>query len=493
MRAILSTKAATLMFNVAVGVSLAATLASLGAFIYLGTFTRYISDDFCEAIRVNSSSPVNAVIERYLGGQWRAADRFSNLLFVGASESLGPNNVPIAAAGMILLWVAALIWIVYGIQKIAALEWSFLLTSFLAALLAFFTILQAPNLFQTFYWRSGMATHFAPVVFLCLLAGYILQYVCHSKGGPPKIWITMLVFLVAFMIGGFSEPPTALMIVALGLIVAGLSLFGRGTSRRPALILTIATLAGAVAAMAVMFFSPANALHSEVVTSPNLLTVLERTLRFTWQFMLDTLKVLPLPTLISILVPGLLLFSLHIRHESPPLNASQRHNLWILFTIVPVVLFILVAASFAPSAYGQSYPEARARILGRLLMTAALMVEGGLLGVLAAQLSLWPSWRIWALPLATIGILLFAIYPIRAAWITVTVDASKYREWTTAWDARNAQILAAKAQGQKDLVVPHISGFEYLKEFDVRARNRINRCAAAFYGVHSIKTVRAGP
>ena len=493
MRAILSMKAATLMFNVAVGVSLTAILAALGAFVYLGTFTRYISDDYCEAIRVSRTSPVNAVIQRYIAGQWRAADRFSNLLFVGVSESFGPSNVPIAAVTMILVWISALIWMVYGFQKIAGLQWSFILTYFLAALLAFFCILQAPNLFQTLYWRSGMATHFAPLVFLTLLTGFILHYVRHSRGGTPAIWVWVPVFVAAFMIGGFSEPPTAMMIVAFGLILLGLLLWEHGKSRQPALILSAATLAGALVALAIMFFSPANRLHSAVTSSPNLPTVLVRTVRFTFEFMLDSLKVLPFPTLISVMLPGLLLFCLHIQKEHPPVGATQRRYLWILLVVAPVIVFILIAASFAPSAYGQSYPEARARFLGRVLMTAGLMVDGAVLGVLAAQLSVLSSWRSWVFLLASLGILVFAFYPMRAAWITVTVDASRYRKWTTAWDARNAQILAEKAQGRENLVVRKIPGFEYLKEFDVRAKNRINRCAATFYGVRSIMTVRAGP
>jgi len=493
MPAILSKNVETLLFRVVIGVSLIATLIALGAFLYLGTFTRYISDDYCEAIRVNRTSPVTAVIERYIGGQWRAADRFSNLLFVGLSETLGPSNVPIAAVSMILLWIFSLIWSLYGVQKLASLQWSFVLTSFLAALLAFFTILQAPDLFQTLYWRSGMATHFAPLVFQFLLAGFVLYYIRHSHGGSPTIWVTVLVFLAAFMIGGFSEPPTAMMILALGFILAGLWLWGRGSSRRPALILSAATLVGALLAMAVMFFSPANTLHSEVASSPNFPAVVVRTVRYTFEFMADTLHILPLPSLISALLPAPVLFCQHCGQYSLPLNATQRRHLLILLVLIPLILFVLVAASFAPSAYGQSYPEARARFLGRLLMTAALMLEGGILGVLAAQSRGVPDWRSWIFPFACLGIFIFALYPIRAAWITVTVDSVKYRTWTNAWDARNAQILTEKSQGSRDLVVQHISGFEYLKEFDVRAKNRINRCAATFYGVRSIRTVRAGP
>jgi hypothetical protein len=157
-----------------------ALLAALGVFAYLGSFSRYRADDYCDTASVRAAG-LGAVIERYSLGQWRAADRYSNMLFVWFSESLGPRNLPFILAAMILLWVAALVWMAHELRRLASIQWPAWLDFFLPALLAFLAILQAPNRFQTLYWRSGMATHFAPLVLMCLLAAFVLRQVRTSK------------------------------------------------------------------------------------------------------------------------------------------------------------------------------------------------------------------------------------------------------------------------------------------------------------------------
>lgn len=51
-----------------------------------------------------------------------------------------------------------------------------------------------------------------------------------------------------------------------------------------------------------------------------------------------------------------------------------------------------------------------------------------------------------------------------------------------------AEILAMKAQGQEDLVVRFLSGIP-IQDLGDRTGFRLNRCAAALYGVNSIVAV----
>ena len=120
-------------------------------------------------------------------------------------------------------------------------------------------------------------------------------------------------------------------------------------------------------------------------------------------------------------------------------------------------------------------------------MTAALMTEGALIGVLVAQAkvkSLQPaSWR-------NFGILVLAIlalYPLRTAWRTFG-EIPLYRQSAVVWDAREAEILAMKAQGQQDLVVRFLSEVP-IQDLGDHKGYRLNRCAAALYGVNSIVAV----
>src|SRR5260370_17026852 len=94
------TKPQAALFRIALALGMAALTLSLAAFAYLGTFTRYLADDYCEAVLVTKSSPFSAVINRYVDSQWRAADQYSNLLLIGLSERLIRGNCWAAPAFM---------------------------------------------------------------------------------------------------------------------------------------------------------------------------------------------------------------------------------------------------------------------------------------------------------------------------------------------------------------------------------------------------------
>ena len=116
-------KRETVLQGIALAISGIAALVTLGLFAFLGTFTRYLADDYCETLRVTSASILKSLLQRYL----TTSDRYSNLLFVGVSESLAPRNVQIVPVAMIIFWTGALIWLVWEIKQRVGLQWPFLL------------------------------------------------------------------------------------------------------------------------------------------------------------------------------------------------------------------------------------------------------------------------------------------------------------------------------------------------------------------------------
>jgi len=475
-------KPQAVLFRIALGLGLACMTIGLAAFAYLGTFTRYLADDYCEAVLVTKSSPFNAVINRYIDSQWRAADRYSNLLFDGLSELLLPGNVASVPAIMIVLWTAALTWLAYEIRRKAGLQWSLLIDFFLAATTAFFTILQTANRFQTIYWRSSMSTHFAPIVYLTFFAAFLLMLIRRPLSRAVAFWLSLLCLVVAFFGGGFSEPPDAVLITAAALALAAFWRFEQGPGRRPALRFLGWTLAGGLLALVVMVLSVIN---SSRTTTPRLdfVYLISHTFLYTVLFVLDALRTLPLPTLLSVGIPYLLFFSLF--SAMPSLSSVQRRMIWIFLVATPILAFLLIAASFSPSVYGQSFPVERARFTGRFLLTAACILEGVYFGVICAQ---WRARRSQSLLMYTalVLLLLTAVYPLRAARAALQGELANYQSWSSAWDIRQQHILGLKAQGQQDLVVPQLPGISQIKELDTNPDFWVNRCAAAFYGVKSI-------
>ena len=178
------------------------------------------------------------------------------------------------------------------------------------------------------------------------------------------------------------------------------------------------------------------------------------------------------------------LFYVKFAYFSPELSKETRNHLGILLLVAPLLTYLLIAASFAPSAYGQSYPVARARFIGRLLLTSALMLDGALLGILVAQIRMQFFRSVYVRGFAMLALMILAFYPLRTAWLT-SMQIPAYQQRAAAWDARDTEIRALEAQGVRDLVVRFLSE-EQVQDLGDHTGFRLNRCAAALYAVDSI-------
>jgi hypothetical protein len=447
-------------FSFTVLLYIAGAFAFLAAIAYLGTYTRYMADDYCETYVTKIYSPLGAVLNRYEAGNWRAANRYSNLLFVGVMQSLlGSQSIEIVPVLLIILWSIGLVYLVRQVRQLAGVEWNILVDGSLGASLAFLSILEAPNRFQTLYWRSSMATHFVPLVFLNFLVAFLFSRMRSNRESPLSLWNVLILFFASFMIGGFSEPPVTVMIVGAGLGLAAIWFFVKNKTHRSMLSLTVCVFAGAVSALIVMAVSPAASNLGDGV--PSFVEWVQRTMQYTYLFLIDSLKTQPLPILFSIALA------------------------------LPFVLILLIAAGFSTSAYGQAYPVARARFFAHYLITMTLVFEGVLLGIWLAQV----KWRffnnVYSEYMAMIILLVMAIYPFRAG-LRVIREVPEYSARAQAWDRRDAFIYKLKEQGRTDLTVPQLDGVDGVKELDTFQTHWVNQCAARYYQVNSIRAIPFG-
>ena len=458
------------------------TLTALALYAYLGIFSRYVSDDYCLSAFFLTDDFLGAMVRRY----FISSSRYTNILFIGLSDRLfGWYNVAILPALMLSLFVLGLYLLLKEISEMLQLGWNRGISFLLSLLTVYFSITQAPDLYETLYWRAGMTSHFAPVVFMPFWGAFLLRQIRNAREVWPPLWVQAACFLISFVIGGLSEPPTALMITILGLGILAAWRWSDARNRRSVLILLSWSLVGALAALLVMGLAPANSLRMQTPPPP-VLELISKIIYYPSFFVTGTLQTLPIPTLISIVVSAVL-FYVQYAYQSQELSKEARSRLGLLMLIVLVLAYLLIAASFAPSVYGQSYPVPRARFAARVIMTAALMTEGALIGVLAARAKV-RSFQPAALRNFAILILaLLALYPLRTAWRTFG-EIPVYRQSAAVWDAREAEILSMKAQGQQDLVVRFLSEVP-IQDLGDHKGYRLNRCAAALYGVNSIVAV----
>jgi hypothetical protein len=468
-------------FRLALSIGILSALTALALYAYLGIFSRYESDDYCLSAFFLQSDFTGAMIRRY----FVSSSRYTNILFIGLADRLfGWYNVAVLPALMLGLFALGLYLLLKEIAEAVRFGWSRWTVLFLALLILYFSITQAPDLYETLYWRAGMTSHFAPLVFMPFWGAFLIRLIQRAREHSPSPGTFALCFLIPFVIGGLSEPPTALMITILILAVAALWWWGDAHDRRPVLMLLLWSLAGAVTALLVMGLAPANSLRMQT-PPPGLLELLSRVVYYPAYFITDTFRSLPVPTLFSVAVPAVF-FYVKYMYTLDRFSEERRRYMGILLLAILVLAYLLIAASFAPSAYGQSYPAPRARFIGRVLMTAALMTEGALLGLLAANAG-GRSQPSVLRRLAVLAFILLALYPLRTAW-RISSEIPAYQQRAAAWDLRDAEIRALKAQGAQDLVVRFLPEVE-IQDLGDRTGYRLNRCAAALYGVNTIVAV----
>ncbi len=461
--------------NIVVWVGIVSSAIALAVYIYLGTFTRYMADDYCLLVDLNHGNLFTASYDKYL----TSSNRFSNLFVMGVGELFGSGNLAYMPGILILLWVAGLVWLGDELKKLFGLPIARPVILLVAELAAVLTFYQLPNLFQSVYWRPGQVTYFTPVVLFTFLAAGLVR-ASRLQAGRALVWLAPLFAFLAFFIGGLSETVGAFHITALALAILGILFFDKSPRRKPALTLLIAALTGAVLALVAMFLSPANALRLEGSDAARDLTFLiVRTRRYAVSFNYDTLMTRPLPSLVSVVLGFLLAFTFFNGDLK-----KQNPRLWWGLILIPLINFILILAIVSPSAYGQSYPVERVRLPAHYEFTLALMSLGALLALLVKQIRLPGFARAFAL--LALGALL--LYPLWTSKQTLAM-AADLRAWSSHWDRREAYLYDVIEQGQTDIIVPALPGMYSTKELDVRPNFWVNQCAAQYYGANSISAI----
>ncbi|MBL0344210.1 hypothetical protein [Candidatus Villigracilis affinis] len=468
--------------TIATGLGAAFSAFALGVYAYLGIFSRHLADDYCSVdfIRTNFFS---ALLNNYIF----VSDRYTNFMLIALSEYISPRTVTILPALFIALWLTGIAWMLSEASRFSKNGWSKLTIAALTFLVVFFALLQAPNRFQILYWRSAMSTHFAPLVFMPFLAAFILKVITESEAKSAPFWKYVLGFFIAFIIGGFSEPTVAVMITLLALAFAATWKWMSPSTRSTALKMIGWSLAGAVLALLIMGLAPANYYRVSLGKEPpTIFFLVIRSFQYGLNFIDNSFRTLPLPTLFTVAMPFFMFYNMYASPTST-LTESQRKLARTMLMVIPVLSYLLIVASFAPSVYGQSFPVERARFAGQVSLVAGLMIEGALLGSLLAQ---WRPAALEKLPLKLASAVLLAVaafYPLRAGWLALN-DIPDYRTRAEAWDTRVIQINDLIAQGETDLLIVQLDGVEGVKEMEITEKHWVNRCAAKYYEVNSIRT-----
>ncbi len=450
-----------------------ALLAGLGLTAYAGAFSRYWADDYCYAAVVQRDGLLHGTRYWYQNG----GNRFAAFIAVGLSELAGQAAVRLLPSALLIGWVAAAAFAVNamvqslrgGVSRLwsltAALGW------------VFFAAYTSPDRLQTLYWRMGLLHYSLPLALLLAQAGLVLRA---ARDRPARLgWLSGALFgLLALFTAGLSETAaalqTSLYLLALGwLVLKKFPLKGRAGS------MLVGGLMASLLAMVIMALSPANEWRQALLPPPPSAGVWAATLiRYTRDFVWDTLRSLPLPLGMWLMFLGAL-SGLMNRNENQPKNAGLAGWLLLAAGIVGT------AAAIAPSVYaGLQYPA------GRALMTARFPLLSGL-GLAAAAWGIWLKGRLpstarrWVSAAGLVFLLLVGAYALRAAQLPLG-EAHTLAVKAARWDARQAEILSQRAAGLPTIRVREVDVVSTLEDLTPQSEHWVNRCAADYYGVEQI-------
>jgi hypothetical protein len=199
-------------------------------------------------------------------------------------------------------------------------------------------------------------------------------------------------------------------------------------------------------------------------------------------FISQTFQAMPMPLLILCSITSTIFY-----HISAGLGIQHtcKENL-SFFLVTALVVLALSICLCAPTAYSmQSYPEARALILGRTVLLIALTCLSAYLGILSHVV----VDKIVNTCLVSILVLgLFWTYPLRDAvrsWQNLAEPQARAAEW----DARNEQIQKSVKDGVTTIELTPLNSVYGIYELTSDPMFWVNQCAARYYGAYLIRAV----
>lgn len=473
------------LFNAVILFGLVILLLTLVIYSIPGFYSRYLADDYCFSERIKNNGIIKGLSSFYR----EISNRYGAFLFISLTELAGEKAVQFIPLLMVaLLFFSFSFFIKNLLVSVGLDQWKFI-PFLLSALMVFLVLFQAPNLFQSLYWRAGMASYFAPLPFFYLILGLILRQIPIALVIEKKHWLfSLFAFWLSFFSAGMSETFAAFQLTFLVLCIILYWFSGKKrVALNPFLFVNVGAVLGSLAAMVVMVLAPGNQLRLNALPQAgNLWIVLQFSFRYASDFITETLRGLPVPTAFTILTSALLGY--HLSHGK--IHLIQNKSLVWSVLIIALTAFILIASICAPTVYGMlAYPEPRALIIARQTLCLALLLLGGVLGILSHRF-MDRVINVCFVSILLLGFLWF--YPLRAAnqvWQQLPTAQNR----AIAWDERQTEIERQKSGGLRVIVINALDSVSGVAELSPDPQFWVNQCAADYYSVESIRALHNIP
>ena len=462
---------------------LALFCAPLVIHIYLGSYSRFIADDFCSSAIARSQGIFRGTFYWYINWNGRFSANFLDSLF----GYLGPAATPFATGLVITGWFIALAMAVAQLVPSIENREAQLLESFIIAAMVLFAVLHViPQVGQSLYWGQGMRSVVPPLI---LGTAYIALIADKSKAGGrlSALWF-ITAGLLTFIAVGFAETYFAVQTAAIVFALVIPAVFKRyaPANRRNYFILLIAGLVGSLAGGLLMFVAPGNKFRQSAFPPPPALPeLLSISLRGLHEFFeLVVLAPGKWYIWVGLIICGFI-FGLQVFQSR---EGSVRRDVWTLVWL-PVVAFVLLLACWVPMAWGTSLTLAyRTFIIPAYVLVCLLTCWACIAGRVcrSAYVSFTHRTPVIATVLPLIVLLAFGILAAnisREMWQL----RSLFIGYARRWDEREQMIQRAKSQGLPYALVLRQHNWAALEEIAVDPKiTWLTKCVRDYYGINVI-------
>jgi hypothetical protein len=357
---------------------------------------------------------------------------------------------------------------------------------FIAATFLYYTFYLSPQRFQVLYWIAGIHYSFAMISAIFILALITYQMTRRQRSKLVDVLIAPL----AFFGGGLSEAACAYL---LSLTFVVLVIIWRGNRQnaewaRKAYPTALLAFLFLLVSLLVLVLSPSNAARVDTLGTPP--SGLWRTLFLSFQFSFETMLNLTKSQFLPYFVFLVMFMFLPIVFAQTvwrqPVSLAK---IGLLIGVVLVVVWVLNSSSYAPSAYFYGTPpDPRGRSLAHFTTLTGIAVVSWLLGT--AIKNRFQSKLLMSIALLGIG--LNTMYTVRSIG-NVYSELDGFVNRARLWDERDANIRAARAQGETRLEVLVID-MEDVNVRDIMGSSAIDSgwittCSSRYYGLEAIRAV----
>jgi len=483
-----------ILYWIVLGVLILVCSAGIISQLILGSQTRLTGDDYCYNAVLAQEGLWGMQKRSYLAVLMYNGNRFSLTLFSGLLGLFPALGTPVIIHLSVLGWLTGLVFLLRKIVKIYYLGLTLPEVILVAVGFVCLVLWSAPHLDQSLFWRSGMLPYFMPLVGGTWLIVLFLTFALKEKYHWHE-WGAL--FLLAFLVAGFSETGAMVQLGFWGLILT-YSLIARMLGRQfssKTMLMIVFVIAGTLVAFALLYFSPSTALRRAKMNEPlsldPFLSLLALNMKvYLYQALMRRTIHLVLPLFFGFGL-GLVLYT-RTRQRSKVSNLAFWKNLISIAFGISVSALLLILCVLLPATFIFSdYPPDRALILSQTVLTGAEMLGGFWLAHFMVGLFQLFSRALKSAKKVQIVLGLLFLMPVLFAPFSLIKSGVNrwplFSKWSRFWDVRHQILLEV---GEQKAGVVHVNELDSLikdiAELSPNPDYWYNNCAEMYYGVNAI-------